>query len=266
MPVYNRPEGLRRSLSCLTNQSYSNIEIIISDNCSPDDRVRRVAESFIVQDARIRYIRQQEPLPVGDNFRYVLQQAHGDYFMWASDDDEWAENFIEQCMAILQKDGVVSVMSRFDILNRYDGSRERGKMPKLSVENRASKNALAFLSCVTPSLFYGIHRRDAIRFVLDDHFFDFYDCYFILSLILSGRVAIVDSVLYTAGIDAPSYQVKPMKEGRFLHLQYLPLLLKGGRRILQSNMRVDEKLVVMMKLAYVVVSAFLFHEVRRLFR
>ncbi|MBU4370171.1 glycosyltransferase [Patescibacteria group bacterium] len=36
IPTYNRPESLRRTLECITSQTYKNLEIIISDNCSPN--------------------------------------------------------------------------------------------------------------------------------------------------------------------------------------------------------------------------------------
>ena len=34
IPTYNRPEGLRRTLECITKQTYKNLEIIVSNNCS----------------------------------------------------------------------------------------------------------------------------------------------------------------------------------------------------------------------------------------
>ena len=60
IPTYNRPEGLRRTLECITGQTYRNLEIIVSDNCSPDPEVERVVRSFMAHDARIQYFRQPE--------------------------------------------------------------------------------------------------------------------------------------------------------------------------------------------------------------
>ena len=42
IPTYNRPEGLERTLACITQQTYPNLEIIISDNCSPGPEVGEV--------------------------------------------------------------------------------------------------------------------------------------------------------------------------------------------------------------------------------
>ena len=84
IPTYNRPEGLRRTLECITGQTYRNLEIIISDNCSPDPAVEQVTRSFMAQDARIQYFRQPENKGAAFNFKFVLEQATGEYFMWAA--------------------------------------------------------------------------------------------------------------------------------------------------------------------------------------
>ena len=39
IPTYNRPAGLERTLECIRQQSYTNLEIIVSDNCSTDVNV-----------------------------------------------------------------------------------------------------------------------------------------------------------------------------------------------------------------------------------
>ncbi|MEL6166686.1 MAG: glycosyltransferase, partial [Cyanobacteria bacterium J06628_3] len=36
IPTYNRPEYLNLALASAVQQTYQNIEIIVSDNCSPE--------------------------------------------------------------------------------------------------------------------------------------------------------------------------------------------------------------------------------------
>ncbi len=97
IPTYNRPDMLKKALACLCRQTYSNLEIIVSDNCSPDENVKKVVLELQNSDDRIKYFRQQENIHF-QNFFFVLAQATGQYFMWAADDDEWNENFIEVCL------------------------------------------------------------------------------------------------------------------------------------------------------------------------
>ena len=46
IPAYNRAEGLARTLASLEAQTYKTLDIIISDNCSPDPEVKGIAEKL----------------------------------------------------------------------------------------------------------------------------------------------------------------------------------------------------------------------------
>jgi len=96
IPTYNRPEGLRRTLKCITGQTYKNLEIIVSDNCSPGPETEVVVREFMARDSRIQYYRQGENRGPGFNFKFVFEKASGEYFMWAADDDEWEPFYAER--------------------------------------------------------------------------------------------------------------------------------------------------------------------------
>jgi glycosyltransferase involved in cell wall biosynthesis len=102
IPTYNRPEGLRRTLECITSQTYANLEIIVSDNCSPDPKVKQIAHEFQEENSCVRFYRQEENKGVLFNFEFVLKQSQGKYFMWAADDDEWETQFVESCVSRLE--------------------------------------------------------------------------------------------------------------------------------------------------------------------
>jgi len=101
VPVYNGSRGLAEAIESLINQTFRNIEIIISDNASTDatpDICHRYAE----RDPRIQYHRQPSTIPVVDNFNFVLQKASAPYFMWAAHDDVRSLDFIEKLLAALE--------------------------------------------------------------------------------------------------------------------------------------------------------------------
>jgi glycosyltransferase involved in cell wall biosynthesis len=96
IPTYNRADSyFPDALKCALDQTYSNLEIIISDNCSTDATAAIVEGS---NDPRIRYIRQQSNIPANDNFNYLLGQARGEYFSLFHDDDMMDADFVETCM------------------------------------------------------------------------------------------------------------------------------------------------------------------------
>jgi glycosyltransferase involved in cell wall biosynthesis len=94
IPTFNRPLGLRRTLECITNQTYRNLEIVVSDNASPGVQTEAVVREFMVRDERIRYHRHADNRGPLFNFRHVLDRASGEFFMWAADDDAWDREFV----------------------------------------------------------------------------------------------------------------------------------------------------------------------------
>jgi O-methyltransferase len=111
IPAYNRPHTLERTLRCMTQQTYRNLEIIVSDNCSTDPAVQQLIQQYAAQDKRIIAHRQEQNISIVPNFQFLLNQAGGDYFIWAADDDEWDDNFIEVCVEGLEthKDAVLAM-------------------------------------------------------------------------------------------------------------------------------------------------------------
>src|SRR3989338_6956363 len=97
LPVYNggAPNKLPRTLASLLAQTYTNIELIISDNASTDD-TEVICREHAVRDSRIRYVRQERNITQIPNVEFVMRQARGEYFMLASDDDWWHPEFVER--------------------------------------------------------------------------------------------------------------------------------------------------------------------------
>jgi len=94
---------LRKCLEHLRQQTYSNLEIIISDNCSTDPEVQRSILFYANQDSRIKHFRQQKNSGLEENFNFVYRNATAKYFMWMSDDDYFDTNYIEECVSFLEK-------------------------------------------------------------------------------------------------------------------------------------------------------------------
>jgi glycosyltransferase involved in cell wall biosynthesis len=264
VPTYNRPDGLRRTLSCLSAQTYLRLEILVSDNCSPGTETAKVLAEMAECDPRIRYIRQSTPLGVAGNFRFVLRETRGDYFMWAADDDEWEPTFIERCFNALQN-GAASAMSSFETSYRSSGIRRTAVLPELDPMHTVATNMRAFLRCLTPSLFYGLHRRWAIGFFLEEDMFDYYDCYFILRLLANGGITLVPEKLYVAGVDAPKYVIKPMGYSWGSGLRYLPFYRASRRVFANANLNYFDRIKLETLLVLVVIRLFLVNEGRAVF-
>ena len=102
LPVYNGENYLAESLDALLGQSYEDFELIISDNASTDGTAD-VCHRYGKQDSRIRYIRQPRNIGLAPNHNFVLDQARGELFKWASNDDLYARDLLKCCVEALDE-------------------------------------------------------------------------------------------------------------------------------------------------------------------
>lgn len=100
--LYNESRFVRDSLAALLQQDYPNLEIIISDNCSTDDTAD-ICRELTAGDERVRFIRQESNIGAAANSIEVLEQANGQYFMWASGHDLWSADMVSACVKMLEE-------------------------------------------------------------------------------------------------------------------------------------------------------------------
>lgn len=103
MPIRNGGEFLRAALDSIVGQTYPNLQVIISDNCS-DDQTAATVQTYLARDPRLVYVRQEHPLKAIENFRFVLDRAQGEFFMWAAHDDVHSADYIEKLVQGLLPD------------------------------------------------------------------------------------------------------------------------------------------------------------------
>jgi glycosyltransferase involved in cell wall biosynthesis len=88
MPVYNGADFIRRALDSVMCQTFTDFELIISDNAS-DDETEIICREYAAKDNRISYFRQKTNIGGTDNFRFVLNKAKSSYFCFLAHDDWW---------------------------------------------------------------------------------------------------------------------------------------------------------------------------------
>ena len=96
IPTYNRADNYFPSaLGSALSQTYSNIEIVVSDNCSTDDTQALVRS---IRDQRIRYFRHDPGIGQKNNYNFCFEQAKGSYVLLLHDDDIIDDDFVSSCM------------------------------------------------------------------------------------------------------------------------------------------------------------------------
>jgi len=110
MPVYNGEPFIRAALDSLLAQTFTDFELIISDNASTD-KTEQICREYSAKDKRIRYIRQEINRGAMSNFQYVLDEALGEYFMWAAADDMWDSEFILKLIPLIELENIAIAFS-----------------------------------------------------------------------------------------------------------------------------------------------------------
>jgi len=94
LPVYNGEKYLAVAIDSFLNQTHSNFELIIVNDCSKDSSLA-IVERYAARDARIKIInnRENKKLPASLNIGHQL--AKGEYITRTSDDNIAKANFLE---------------------------------------------------------------------------------------------------------------------------------------------------------------------------
>ncbi len=174
MPVYNGEPFIHEALDSLLKQTFTEFELIISDNASTDD-TERICREYVAKDQRIRYVRQPENFGAIANFRFVLDEAIGKYFMWAAADDVWLPQFIHTCFQLLN----VNLDANFAItayevrsrVSRIIKMKFKDPLSCIQIKNKKDR-VLAYskLSLLThkDNLVYAIWKKEFLKTVVDD--------------------------------------------------------------------------------------------------
>jgi glycosyltransferase involved in cell wall biosynthesis len=161
MFVHNGSSCIRNAIESILNQSFKDFELIISDNASTDE-TEKICSEFANKDFRIRYIRQKKNIGASANALFVLDQAIGEYYMWAAHDDVKSLDFLELNLKFLQ-DNLDYVASTSPVSYKDGLPDPIGMGDKALDQNNYEDRFLACLSTWTGcGRFYSLMRLKAI--------------------------------------------------------------------------------------------------------
>jgi glycosyltransferase involved in cell wall biosynthesis len=109
IPVYNGERYLEETINSILSQTYTDFELLISDNGSTD-ATQEVCLRYAKEDGRIKYHRNAKNLGAAPNYNLVFELSSGEYFKWADYDDLLAPDFITKCVEIFETHPDVAVV------------------------------------------------------------------------------------------------------------------------------------------------------------
>ncbi|RYD83280.1 MAG: glycosyltransferase [Sphingobacteriales bacterium] len=110
IPTYNQATQVVLAIESCLRQTYSNIEIIITDDNSGDDTATAIQK--YLADGRVKYFRNDKNIGRVANYKKALYQyCSGDWVLNLDGDDYLTnDNFISQAMELIIKEGEETVL------------------------------------------------------------------------------------------------------------------------------------------------------------
>lgn len=110
LPTYNGEEFLQETLDSIVNQTYKNIELIVSDDASSDSTLKiihdfRNSVSFPCQ------IYNHTPNGIAENWNNTLRKSNGKYIKFVFQDDLLNPTCIEKMVTVLERDAQIGLVT-----------------------------------------------------------------------------------------------------------------------------------------------------------
>lgn len=194
VPTYNGEDKLKLAIQKIQEQTYPNLEIIISDNFSSDG-TQELCKTLVFEDERIKYFRHEKNHGPTVNFEFSRKKATGKYFLWHADDDYLDSSYIEMCVDELEKNQscvLVSGVAKFR--NNHKGEiLYFGNIIQLDYSLALLRFMKYLWSAADNSIFYGVYRVEQIQ---DCHLPNVLagDWIWVSQVVLKGRAKVIDSV------------------------------------------------------------------------
>ena len=116
IPTYNGENYILEALNSIKNQSYKNIEVIISDDNS-NDKTLEICEKFKSEVDFPVYIYNHLPNGIGSNWNNCILKSKGDYIQFLFQDDLLALDCLEKKISFIQKYNLVCTFSKREIID-----------------------------------------------------------------------------------------------------------------------------------------------------
>ncbi|MBQ2873143.1 MAG: glycosyltransferase family 2 protein [Bacilli bacterium] len=101
MPSYNTAKFIEESIKSVLDQTYTNWELIIVDDCSKDN-TDEVVKKFL-SDKRIKYLKNKKNSGAAFSRNYALREAKGKFIAFLDSDDLWFPDKLEKQLQFMEK-------------------------------------------------------------------------------------------------------------------------------------------------------------------
>ena len=116
LATYNGEKYLKEQIESILNQTYSNIRLIISDDCSTD-KTKEIIKEYEKKDNRIIGYFHEINLGYVKNFEFLLSKVENEIYMLSDQDDVWLPTKVEHTYKKLKETDADLVFTDLEVVN-----------------------------------------------------------------------------------------------------------------------------------------------------
>ena len=118
VPIYNVEKYLRMCLDSIEHQTYSNIEVLLINDGSPDSS-GEICQEYVARDSRFRYF-EKENGGLSDARNYGIERSNGMYLTFVDSDDWLSLTYVEDLYQAAIRNAADTVVSHYTLYNEND--------------------------------------------------------------------------------------------------------------------------------------------------
>lgn len=148
MPTYNSSNFVAESIDSILSQTYQNLELIISDDCSSDNTME-ILEDYAKRDSRIIIQRNEKNGGAGVSRNNSIKRATGQYIAFCDSDDRWVPKKLETQIEYMKSQDIALCFSPYytcDENSQYLGYISAPR--RVNLFQMMCDNKMGFLTCI----------------------------------------------------------------------------------------------------------------------
>jgi glycosyltransferase involved in cell wall biosynthesis len=213
VPVYNGEAYLEEALLSIAAQTWSDYEVILSDNASTD-RTREICLAYAARDSRVRYVRNDVNIGGDRNHNRCFELSRGVYFLGLAHDDRLEPTYVERAVAVLEAEpSIVFCHSRTRIIDASGAPTDLQEPHAFSDSDRPDvrlRDAICDAQSVVVG--FGMMRSSVLRQTPLFKPYPSSDAFLQADLSLRGRLYEIPEILFNRRLHAKTGHAIPMYE------------------------------------------------------
>ena len=141
-------EYLKEQIESILNQTYRNFKLLISDDASANEEIKKILERYKQQDNRVIVYIQGKNLGYNKNFEFLLKKSKSQYIMFADHDDIWYPEKIEKSLEKIKKEDVDLVYVNSNQINEKGEIIKENYFKYKNIPLIHGRNKLAISRCI----------------------------------------------------------------------------------------------------------------------